>query len=94
MVALAHFFQGLHIFEQAVVMLAAAAHADEGHHLQAQRLAVNFDGVAVQDAGLFHLLEALGGCGGREADAAAQFSQAEARVGLQLVEQLSSVAIE
>jgi hypothetical protein len=43
---------------------------------------------------LFHLLEALGGRCGREADAAAQFGQAEPRVVLQFVEKLSSVAIE
>jgi hypothetical protein len=51
-------------------VLAAAAHADEGHDFQAQRFAVDFDGVAVQDADLFHLLEAFGGGCGREADAA------------------------
>ena len=42
---------------------------------------------------LFHLLEPLGGGGRREPDAATQFRQTEAGVGLQLVEELSSVRV-
>jgi hypothetical protein len=70
-VALADLFESLHVFEQAVVVLAAAAHANEGHHLQSQRLAVDFDGITVHDADFLHLLEAFGGGGGREAYSAA-----------------------
>jgi len=94
MVALADLFEGLDEIQQPMVLVSAAAHANKGHHLQAQRFVVDFDGVAVQNPGLFHLLEALGGRGGREADAAAQFGQTEARIGLQFVKKLSSVAIE
>ena len=94
MVALADFFEGLHKIEQAVVLVSTTAHANEGHYLQAQRLVVDFDGVAVQDSGLFHLLEAFSGRCRREANATAQLSQAKACVDLQLVENLSSVGIK
>jgi len=70
-VAFAHFFEGLHVFKQAVIVMSAAAtHADEGHDFEAERFAINVDGVAVENADFFHLFEAFGGCGGREADTA------------------------
>jgi len=93
-VALADFFEGLHVFEEAVVVLAGAAHADEGENFEAEGFEVDVDGAGAEDAGLFHLLEAFAGGGGGEADAAGEFGEAEAGVGLELVEELSSVDIE
>ena len=93
-VALADFFEGLDVVEEAVVVLAGAAHADEGEDLEAEGFAIDFDSTGAQDAYLFHLLEAFAGGGGREADAAGEFSEAEAGVGLELGKELSSMSIE
>ena len=69
-VALADFFEGLDEFHEAVIVGAVAGHADEGHDVEAEGLAVDVDGVSAEDADLFHLFEPLGGCGGGETDAA------------------------
>lgn len=92
--ALADLFESLHVIDEAVIVLAAAAHTDEGENAEAESFAVDLYGVAAEDAGLFHLLHALRDGGGREADAATQLSKAEAGVGLELGEELSSVFIE
>jgi hypothetical protein len=92
--ALADFFEGLHVFNEAMVMLAGTAHTDEGHDFKAEGFAIDFDGVAGEDADLFHLLEAFGGGSGGEANAATQFGEREAGVGLELVEELSAVGVE
>ena len=47
-VALADLFEGLDVFEQAVVVLAPATHADEGEHFEAEGFAVDFEGVAAR----------------------------------------------
>jgi len=62
--------------------------------LEAEGFAVNLCGIAVEDADLFHLLEPLAGCGGREANAARQLGKAEAGICLKFVEELSSMDIE
>lgn len=92
--ALADLFEGLDVLKQAVVILAAATHADEGEDFEAQGFAVDVDRVAAQDANFFHLLQALAGCGGGEADAAAKFGETEARIGLKFVEKLSSMRVK
>jgi len=93
-VALANFFQGLDVVEKAVIVLAGAAHADEGEDFEAEGLAIDVDGVAAEDSDLFHLPEAFA-CGrGREADASSELGEADARVGLELVKQLSSMNVE
>jgi len=84
-VALADFFEGLHVVEEAVVVLAGATHADEGEDFEAEGFAIDFDSTGAQDAYLFHLLEAFAGGGGREADAAGEFGKAEAGVSLKLL---------
>ena len=94
MVALTDFFEGLHVVEESVVVLAGAAHADEGEDFEAEGFAIDVDGVVAQDAGFFHLLKAFAGSGGREADAACEFGEADAGVGLDLVEELSTMNIE
>ena len=81
-VALADFFEGLHVVEEAVVVLAGAAHADEGEDFEAEGFAIDVDSAGVEDTGLFHLLEAFAGGGGGEADAPGEFGEAEAGVGL------------
>ena len=93
-VALADFFEGLHVFEEAMVVLAGTAHADEGEDLEAEGFAVDLCGVAVKDADLFHLLEAFAGCGGRQANAARHLGEAETGVCLKFVEELSSMNVE
>ena len=82
MVALPDLLEGLHEIQQPVILDYAATHANKGHHLQPQRFMVDFDSVAVQNPRLFHLFEPFRGRGGREANAAAQFSQTQARIGL------------
>ena len=93
-VALADFFEGLDVVEEAVVVLAGAAHADVGEDFEAEGFAIDVDGAGAEDAGFFHLLEAFAGGGGGEADAAGEFGEAEAGVGLELAEELSSMDIE
>jgi hypothetical protein len=93
-VALADFFEGLHVVEEAVVVLAGAAHADEGEDFEAEGFAIDVDGATAKDAGVLHLTEAFSGGGGREADAAGEFGEAETGVGLELVEELSPVDVE
>jgi hypothetical protein len=93
-VALAYFFEGLHVVEEAVVVLAGATHADEGEDFEAEGFAVDVDGVSAEDADFLHLTETLTGGGGREADAAGEFGEAEASVGLELMEELSPVNIK
>ncbi len=83
-VALADFFEGLHVIEEAVIVLAGAAHADEGEDFEAESFAIDFDSAGAEDADLFHLTKAFAGGGGGEADAAGEFGEAEAGVGLQL----------
>lgn len=92
--AFADLFEGLDVFKQAVVILSVAADANEGKDFEAESFAVDVDRVAAQDADFFHLLQALAGCGGGEADAAAKFGETEARVGLKFVEKLSSLRIK
>jgi hypothetical protein len=85
-VAFANFFEGLDELEETVVILPTATHANEGEHVEAEGFAIDFEGVAAQDAGLLHLLEPFGGRGGGEADAAAKFGEAEAGICLQLMD--------
>ena len=92
-VALADFFEGVHVVEEAMVLRAVAAHADEGEDFETESFAIDFDRVAAEDADLFHLAHALGSGGGGEADAAAEFGDAEAGVGLELGEELSAVGV-
>jgi hypothetical protein len=77
-----------------VVVLAGATHADERENFEAESFAVDFDSAGAKNAGFFHLAEAFAGGGGREADAAGKFREAQARVGLKLMQELSSVDIE
>ena len=53
--ALADFFQGLHVVEEAMVVLAGATHADEGEDFESEGFAIDVDGVSAEDADLFHL---------------------------------------
>jgi hypothetical protein len=69
-VTLADFFEGLHVVEEAVVVLAGAAHADEGEDFEAEGFAIDFDGAGTKDSDFFHLTESFAGGGGGEADAA------------------------
>ena len=92
--ALAYFFEGLYVIEDAMVVLAGAAHADEREDFESEGLAIDVDGVIAEDADLFHLLEAFARRGRREADAPGEFGQAEACAGLKLVEELSPMNIE
>lgn len=92
--AFADFFQRLNVFEEAVVILASATHADEREDFEPERFAVNFESITAQDTGFFHLLEPLAGGGGREANAPAKLSETKARIGLQFVQKLSTVRIE
>ena len=92
--ALAHLFERLRVIDHAVVTEAGAAHADEGHHLQAQGFAVNPRRIAFQNAIFLHLLEPLGDGGGGEADSAAEFGDAQAGIGLQFVKKFSTIRIE
>jgi hypothetical protein len=92
--ALADFFQGLHVVEDAVVVLAGATHANEGEDFKSEGFAIDVDGVMAENADLFHLTKAFAGGGGREADAAGEFGQADAGVGLELVEELSPMEIK
>jgi len=69
--ALAHLFKRVYIFEKAKIILTRTTHADEGKDLKAKSLAIDLDGVGLKDPDFFHLLEALGGCGRRKANAAA-----------------------
>jgi hypothetical protein len=93
-VALADFFEGLYVIEEAVVILAGATHADEGEDFEAEGFAIDFNRAGAEDSNLFHLLEALAGGCGREADAAGEFGETEAGVGLELGKELSSVDVE
>jgi len=91
---LADFFKSLHVVDEAMVILAGAAHADEGEDFEAEALAIDVNGVVTQDSNFFHLLKAFAGSGGREANAAGEFCQAKAGVGLKLMEELSSMNVE
>jgi len=93
-VAFADFFEGLDVVEEAMVVLAGAAHADEGEDFEAEGFAIDVDGVAAEDSDLLHLTEAFGSGGGGEADAAGEFGEAQAGVGLELVEELSTMNID
>ena len=70
MMALADFFEGGEKFEESVVVGAGGTEADEGDDLEAEGFGIDAGGVAEDDAGVLKLAEALGGGGGREADAA------------------------
>ena len=93
-VALADFFEGLYVVEEAMVVLAGAAHADEGEDFEAEGFAIDFDGIAAENADLFHLLEPFAGGGCGEADTTGELSEAEASVGLELMYELSSMEVK
>src|SRR5579862_6028882 len=92
--ALSDFLQGLNVFDQTVIILAVATHADEGHHFEPERFGIDLNRVGTQDADFFHLPEALGCRGGRKADATAKLSHAQTRISLQLLDELSSTNIK
>ena len=92
-VALADFFEGLHVVEEAVVVLAGAAHADEGEDFKAEGFAINFDGAGAEDPDFLHLTKAFAGGGWGEADAAGELGEADTGVSLELGKELSSMDI-
>jgi hypothetical protein len=93
MVALADLFEGLDVVEEAVVVLAGAAHADEGEDFEAEGFAINFDGAGAEDPDFLHLTKAFAGGGWGEADAAGELGEADTGVSLELGKELSSMDI-
>ena len=72
--------------DQGGVVASAVLHADEGGDGASEGFASHAHAVSQDDLGVFEAADAFGDGGGAEAHAAAQFAHAEARVGLEFLQ--------
>ena len=93
-VALLDGVKGFEEFEEGLVAGAVAGHADEGGDGEAEGFQVEVGAVAADEAEAFELLDAFGGGGGAEADAAGELGEGEAGVGGEFEEDLFVVRVE